>query len=101
MLKSCLNSMFANFTNIADPFAAYGLGLVVTKATKNSGRISIITGTVGFIVWQILSTKGVAITAYLMPVVFGCLVSVITFYIVNAIEWKKGVAAAPSAYEAE
>jgi len=34
-----------------------------------------------------------------MPVVFGCLVSVITFYLVNAIEWKKGVAAAPSAFE--
>ncbi len=91
---------FAFGIRCAGPFAAYGLGLIVTKATKNSGLISIVTGTIGFIVWQILSTKGVAITAYLMPVVFGCLVSVITFYIVNAIEWKKGVPAAPSAYEA-
>ena len=92
---------FAFGIRCAGPFAAYGLGLVVTRATKNSGLISIITGTVGFIFWQILSTKGVKITSYLMPVVFGCLVSVITFYIVNAIEWKKGVAAAPSAFEAE
>ncbi|MBP5162686.1 MAG: sodium:solute symporter family protein [Spirochaetales bacterium] len=92
---------FAFGIRCAGPFAAYGLGLVVTKATKNSGRISIITGTVGFIVWQILSTKGVAITAYLMPVVFGCLVSVITFNIVNGVEWSKGVAPAPSAYEEE
>ncbi|MGX8681082.1 MAG: hypothetical protein ACSW74_00335, partial [Spirochaetales bacterium] len=92
---------FAFGIRCAGPFAAYGLGLVVTRATKNSGLISIITGTVGFIFWQILSTKGVKITSYLMPVVFGCLVSVITFYLVNAIEWKKGVAAAPSAFEAE
>ena len=92
---------FAFGIRCAGPFAAYGLGLVVTRATKNSGLISIITGTAGFIVWQILSTKGVTITQYLMPVVFGCLVSVITFYLVNAIEWKKGVAPAPTAYEAE
>ena len=91
---------FAFGIRCAGPFAAYGLGLIVTRATKNSGLISIITGTVGFIFWQILSTNGVKVTAYLMPVVFGCLVSVITFYIVNAIEWKKGVPAAPSAYEA-
>jgi len=111
----CLVAMIISFASIpittmntfafgircAGPFAAYGLGLVVTKATKNSGLISIVTGTIGFIVWQILSAKGVAITAYLMPVVFGCLVSVITFYIVNLIEWKKGVPAAPSAYTAE
>ena len=36
-----------------------------------------------------------------MPVVFGCMISVITFFLVNAIEWKKGVEAAPSAFLAE
>jgi SSS family solute:Na+ symporter len=111
----CAIAMFISFAGIpitsmntfafgircAGPFAAYGLGLVIPRATKNSGLISIVTGTIGFIVWQILSTKGVTITQYLMPVVFGCLVSVITFFCINAIEWKKGVAPAPSAYESK
>lgn len=89
---------FAFGIRCAGPFAAYGLGLVIPRATKRSGLISIICGTIGFIFWQILSTKGVAITAYLMPVVFGCLISTITFFLVNAIEWKMGVEPAPSAY---
>jgi hypothetical protein len=31
-------------------------------------------------------------------VVFGCAVGVVTFYVVNIIEWKLGVKPAPSAY---
>ena len=92
---------FAFGIRCAGPFAAYGLGLVIPRATKNSGLISIVTGTIGFVVWQIMSANGVAITNYLMPVVFGCLVSVVTFFLVNAIEWKKGVKPAPSAYVSE
>ena len=92
---------FAFGIRCAGPFAAYGLGLVVPRATKKSGLISIVTGTIGFIVWQIMSANGVKITQYLMPVVFGCMISVITFFLVNAIEWKKGVEAAPSAFLVE
>ena len=86
---------FAFGIRCAGPFAAYGLGLAVPKATKRSGIISLFAGTVGFIFWQILS-KG---DFYLgiLPVVFGCLIGVITFFVVNAIEWKKGVAPAPPA----
>ena len=69
---------------------------MVPKATKNSGLISIITGTAGFILWQILSNGGTL--WFMMPVVFGCLVSVITFFVVNWIEWGRGVKPAPSAY---
>ena len=87
---------FAFGIRCAGPFAAYGLGLVVPKATKNSGLISIITGTAGFILWQILSNGGTL--WFMMPVVFGCLVSVITFFVVNWIEWARGVEPAPSAY---
>jgi SSS family solute:Na+ symporter len=87
---------FAFGIRCAGPFAAYGLGLVVPKATKNSGLISIITGTAGFILWQILSNGGTL--WFMMPVVFGCLVSVITFFVVNWIEWGRGVKPAPSAY---
>ena len=87
---------FAFGIRCAGPFAAYGLGLVVPKATKNAGLFSIITGTVGFVVWQILG--GGATYLYLMPVVFGCLVSAITFFVVYWIESARGVEPAPSAY---
>ena len=87
---------FAFGIRCAGPFAAYGLGLVVPKATKSSGLISIITGTIGFVVWQILGNGDPVF--YLMPVVFGCAISALTFFVVNWIGWAKGVPAAPSAY---
>jgi hypothetical protein len=92
---------FAFGIRCAGPFAAYGLGLAVPKATKSSGVVSLFTGTIAFIVWQLYTggdmTKGFGI----LPVVFGCFIGVITFFIVNLIGWKKGVAAAPSAYVEE
>ena len=87
---------FAFGIRCAGPFAAYGLGMMIEKVTKNAGILSIITGTIGFIVWQILS-KG-AFLFGILPVVFGCAIGVITFFLVNAIELKRGVAPAPSAY---
>ena len=87
---------FAFAIRCAGPFAAYGLGLVVPRATKHSGQISIITGTIGVVIWQILSGGGFYLGV--LPVVFGCAVGTITFFLVNLIEWKKGVEAAPSAY---
>ena len=44
---------FAFAIRCAGPFAAYGLGLVIPRATKHSGQISIITGTIGVVIWQI------------------------------------------------
>src|SRR5574344_521095 len=90
---------FAFAIRCAGPFAAYGLGLVVPKATKHSGQISIITGTIGVVIWQILSGGGFYLGV--LPVVFGCAVGTITFFLVNLIEWKQGVEAAPSAYIGE
>ena len=87
---------FAFGIRCAGPFAAYGLGLAVPKATKNSGIISMITGTVAFCAWQVIG--GGATILLMMPVVFGSLVSVITFFLVNWIEWGRGVKPAPSAY---
>lgn len=87
---------FAFAIRCAGPFAAYGLGLVVPRATKNSGLLSILSGTIGVIIWQVLSGGGFYLG--ILPVVFGCAVGVITFYLVNLIEWKRGVEAAPSAY---
>lgn len=87
---------FAFGIRCAGPFAAYGLGLVVPRATKNSGLISIIAGTIGFCIWQIIGKGGTFL--FLMPVVFGCLLSAAVFFIVNVIEWGRGVEPAPSAY---
>lgn len=60
------------------------------------GIISIICGTIAFVVWQIVGGGGTWM--FLMPVVAGCLVSTISFFVVNWIEWGRGVAPAPSAY---
>ena len=87
---------FAFAIRCAGPFAAYGLGLIMPRATKHSGQISIITGTIGVIFWQILS--GGDFFLGILPVVFGCAVGTVTFFIINLIEWKMGVESAPSAY---
>ena len=90
---------FAFAIRCSGPFAAYGLGMVVPKATKNSGIFSIIAGTIGVVVWQVLG-KG---DFYLgvLPVVFGCLCGVVVFFLINLIEWMLGVKPAPSAFLSE
>ena len=87
---------FAFGIRCAGPFAAYGLGMVVEKCTKNAGILSIITGTIGFIFWQILSGGGFLFG--ILPVVFGCAIGAATFFIVNAVELKAGKPIAPSAF---
>lgn len=87
---------FAFAIRCAGPFAAYGLGMVVPRATKNAGRLSVITGTIGVIFWQILS--GGDFYLGILPVVFGCAVGTLTFFIVNAVELKMGKEIAPSAF---
>ena len=91
-----IGSGFATGQEVLQYFAAYGLGLVVKNATRNSGILSLVGGTIGFIFWQVLS--GGDFLFGILPVVFGCFVSVVVFFVVNAIEWKRGVPAAPSAY---
>ena len=87
---------FAFGIRCAGPFAAYGLGMVIEKCTKNAGILSIITGTIGFIFWQILS--GGSFLFGILPVVFGCAIGTATFFIVNTIELKAGKPVAPSAF---
>ena len=87
---------FAFGIRCAGPFAAYGLGLAVPKATKVAGISSLVAGTIGFIFWQLLS--GGDFYWGILPVVFGCAVSVVAFFIVNTISLKMGVQSAPSAY---
>jgi SSS family solute:Na+ symporter len=87
---------FAFGIRCAGPFAAYGLGMMVEKCTKNAGILSIITGTIGFIFWQALS--GGSFLFGILPVVFGCAIGTATFFIVNTIELKAGKPVAPSAF---
>lgn len=101
LLKVDLVTMntFAFAIRCAGPFAAYGFGMIVPKATKNSGIFSIIVGTIGVVIWQILSGGGFYLGV--LPVVFGCGCGVLTFFVVNWIEWARGVKPAPSAYLVE
>ena len=87
---------FAFAIRCAGPFAAYGLGLIVPRATKASGAVSIVTGTIAVIFWQILSGGGFYLG--ILPVVFGCAVGTITFFLINVVQWKQGVEPAPSAF---
>ena len=87
---------FAFGIRCAGPFAAYGLGLAVAKAIKVAGISSLVAGTIGFIFWQLPS--GGDFYWGILPVVFGCAVSVVAFFIVNTISLKMGVQSAPSAY---
>ena len=80
---------FAFGIRCAGPFAAYGLGLIVPRATRHSGIASLAAGTVGFCFWQVLSGGGFLFG--ILPVVFGCAVGVLAFFLVNLIEWKAGV----------
>ena len=89
---------FAFGIRCAGPFAAYGLGLAVPKATKHSGVASLFTGTVAFVFWQVYTGGEMAKGFGILPVVFGCAVGVLTFVLVNLVEWKRGVKPAPSAY---
>jgi len=90
---------FAFAIRCAGPFAAYGLGMVVKRAIPQSGIISIVTGTIAVVWWQILS--GGDFYLGILPVVFGCAVGTLTFFIVNWIGWSMHIAPAPSAYPDE
>lgn len=61
---------FAFGIRCAGPFAAYGLGLVVPRATRHSGIASLAVGTIAFCIWQVLS--GGSFYFGILPVVFGC-----------------------------
>ena len=86
-------NLFAFALRSAGPFAAYALGLVIPKATKNAGISSIIVGSVAVIFWQLINQPfGV------LPIVFGCTLGVVTFFLVTGIETRMGKPVAPSAY---
>lgn len=85
--------VFAFTIRSTGPFAAYLLGLLFDKVTKNAGLASIIVGTIVGIVWEVLGNP-----FNLMAVIVGSSASLLTFIIVNKIELQRGVPIAPSPY---
>ena len=88
-------NLFAFALRSAGPFAAYALGMVMPKATKNAGTYSIITGSIAVLIVQF---RGEPYPFGLLPVIFGAIVGVGTFLLVTYIENKRGVEPAPSAF---
>ncbi|GKV66910.1 MULTISPECIES: sodium:solute symporter family transporter [Sporosarcina] len=88
--------VFAFTIRSTGPFAAYLLGLLVERVTKNAGLASIIVGTVVGITWEILENP-----FGIMAVIMGSSASLITFLVVNQIELRRGVDIAPTAYPKE
>lgn len=84
-------NLFAFALRSAGPFAAYGLGLVVPKASRHSGLVSIIVGSIAVVYWQLANPNHPV-----LPIVFGCLMGSIAFFITTFIE-KNNIA--PSAYD--
>ncbi|GIN99021.1 solute:Na+ symporter, SSS family protein [Siminovitchia terrae] len=86
--------VFAFTIRSTGPFAAYILGLLWEKVTPNAGFYSVLTGTVAGVSWQLAKEP-----FGIMAVVAGCVISLVTFLLVNWIERKKGVQQAPSAFD--
>ena len=86
-------NLFAFALRSSGPFAAYGLGLAWKEATKHSGMVGIICGSVAAVVWQLMGQP-----FGILAIVFGCAVGIITFAATVFIERAAGVEAAPSPY---
>lgn len=83
-------NLFAFALRSAGPFAAYAFGLVYPKASKHSGLVSILVGSVAVIYWQ-LTTKG---SHAILPIVFGSFFGTLAFFVTSFLEKE----VAPSAY---
>ena len=88
-------NLFAFALRSAGPFAAYALGMVVPKATKNAGIASIITGSISVVIFQMIPEEA---RFGILPIIFGAVIGVITFFLVTFIESSRGVPPAPSAF---
>lgn len=87
-------NLFAFALRSSGPFAAYGLGLAWKGATKNSGIVSIMVGSVAAVVWQLMGQP-----FGILAIVFGCAMGTLSFTLTTLIETKMGKEPAPSAYE--
>lgn len=86
-------NLFAFALRSSGPFAAYGLGLAWKGATRSSGLVSIVAGSVAAVVWQLLGQP-----FGILAIVFGCAMGTLAFALTTLIETKMGKEPAPSAF---
>ncbi|MHC1691933.1 MAG: sodium:solute symporter [Sphaerochaetaceae bacterium] len=86
-------NLFAFALRSSGPFAAYGLGLAWKGATRSSGLVSIVAGSVAAVVWQLLGQP-----FGILAIVFGCAIGTLAFALTTLIETKMGKEPAPSAF---
>lgn len=86
-------NLFAFALRSAGPFAAYGLGLAMPNATKNSGIVSVIVGSISAVVWQVLGEP-----FGILAIVFGAALGCISFIATTIIERAMGKPPAPPAF---
>lgn len=86
-------NLFAFALRSAGPFAAYGLGLAMPNATKNSGIVSVLVGSIAAVVWQVLGEP-----FGILAIVFGAVLGCISFVITTMIERAMGKPPAPPAF---
>lgn len=84
-------NLFAFALRSAGPFAAYAFGVAWPKATKNSGLVAIVIGSVVAVYWEIAGQP-----LGILPVVVGSASSALAFVLVTLIESSRGVPPAPS-----
>ena len=82
--------VFAFTMRSAGPFAAFILGLLWDKATKNAGLASVIVGSVVGAYWQYLKEP-----YGIMAIIVGSLASVLAFLVTTWVETAMGRPAAP------
>lgn len=86
-------NLFAFALRSAGPFAAYGLGLAMPNATKNSGIVSVLVGSIAAVVWQVLGEP-----FGILAIVFGAVLGCISFVVTTMIEGAMGKPPAPPAF---
>ena len=85
-------NLFAFALRSAGPFAAFLLGTMWKRATRHSGLVAILVGSVVAVVWEIIGHP-----LGIMPVVVGAASSALSLVLVTLIQSKMGVPPAPLA----
>lgn len=76
-------NIFSFMLRAAGPFAAFVLGLVMTRVSKHSGIVSIIVGSIVGIIWQIQGEP-----FGILAIIAGSIAALVAFLITNYIELK-------------
>ncbi|MEG2936432.1 MAG: sodium:solute symporter family protein, partial [Clostridium sp.] len=76
-------NIFSFMLRAAGPFAAFVLGLVITRVSKHSGIVSIIVGSIVGITWQLQGEP-----FGILAIIAGSAAALVAFLITNYVELK-------------